>query len=304
MGHDHLHGHPHGTAAGRSGAAARRPLATVLGLGVLTFAVQVVVALATGSLALLADSAHVLTDVLGVALALTAVVIAERPTRPEWTFGLYRVEVLVALLNAALLVVVAGWSVVEGLRRLGDPPEVPGLPVLLVGGFGLVTNLVSLVLLSGGGSLVAEGARLDVLADTIGSVGVMVGAVVVLATGSGAADAWVGLAIGIWIAPRALRLGRDAVRVLMQSAPAGIDLDALAADLVALPDVVEVHDLHVWTLTSDMDVLTAHVMVRAGADHHAVLDQARDVLANRHRIHHATLQVEPEDHRGCGELDW
>lgn len=300
MGHDHAHG----TAGARSGAAARRPLSIALGLGIATFAVQIVVALATDSLALLTDSAHVLTDVFGIALALTAVVIAGRPTRPERTFGLYRLEVLVALLNAALMLGVAVWAVLEGISRLGDPPDVPGLPVLVVGGFGLVTNLVSLRLLSGGGSLVAEGARLDVLADTIGSVGVMVGAAVILLTGAEVADAWVGLAIAVWIVPRAVRLGADALRVLLQAAPGEVDLGEVSGDLSGLPDVVGVHDLHVWTLTSDMEVLTAHVVVRTGADHHAVLDRARDLLADRHGIHHATLQVEPEDHTGCDEIDW
>jgi cobalt-zinc-cadmium efflux system protein len=312
MGHGHGHGgggggphtHAHGSALARSGESARRPLTIALGLGLLTFVVQIVVALATGSLALLTDSAHVLTDAVGIALALAAVAVAGRPTRPERTFGLYRLEVLAALVNALLLLGVAIWALVEGIGRLGDPPDVPGGPVLVVGAFGLLTNLVALRLLSGGGSMVAEGARLDVLADTIGSVAVMVGAVVILVTGAEVADAWVGLAIAVWIVPRSLRLAADALRVLVQAAPATMDLARVTTDLESLPGVVEVHDLHVWTLTSDMEVLTAHVMVTAAADHHAVLDAAREVLADRHGIHHATLQVEPEDHAGCDELDW
>ncbi len=305
-GHSHGagHGHSHGSAAARSGASARRPLAIALALGLATFAVQIVVALATDSLALLTDSAHVLTDVAGIGLALAAVVVAGRPTRPERTFGLYRLEVLTALANAVLMLGVALWALVEGIGRLGDPPDVPGLPVLVVGALGLATNLVSLRLLSGGRSMVSEGARLDVLADTIGSVGVMVGAVVILATGAVVADAWVGLAIAVWIVPRSLRLATDALRVLVQAAPEGMDLAEVSADLEDIEGVVEVHDLHVWTLTSDMEVLTAHVMVRTDADHHGVLDTAREVLARRHGIHHATLQVEPEDHAGCDELDW
>ena len=298
------HGHAHGSALARSGAAAKRPLTIALGLGLLTFAVQIVVAVASDSLALLTDSAHVLTDAAGVGLALAAVVVAGRPTRPHRTFGLYRLEVLTALLNAVLMLAVAVWAFVEGLGRLGDPPDVPGVPVLVVGAFGLVTNLVALRLLSGGESMVAEGARLDVLADTIGSVGVMIGAVVIITTGAVVADAWVGLAIAVWIVPRSIRLAASALRVLVQAAPEGMDLVAVTADLEALPEVVGVHDLHVWTLTSDMDVLTAHVMVTNGADHHAVLDQARVLLAERHDIRHATLQVEPEDHAGCDELDW
>jgi cobalt-zinc-cadmium efflux system protein len=300
MGHDHAHG----SASLRSGEAARRPLTIALGLGVLTFVVQVVVAVATGSLALLTDSAHVLTDAVGIGLALAAVAVAGRPTRPERTFGLYRLEVLAALVNALLLLGVAVWALVEGIGRLGDPPDVPGLPVLIVGGFGLVTNLIALRILSGGGSMVAEGARLDVLADTIGSVGVMLGGVVILTTGAEVADTWVGLAIAVWIIPRSIRLAADALRVLVQAAPPGVDLGAVTSDLEAVPQVVGVHDLHVWTLTSDMEVLTAHVMVAKDADHHAVLDRAREVLAEHHGIHHATLQVEPEDHTGCDEMDW
>jgi cobalt-zinc-cadmium efflux system protein len=302
MGHDH--DHAHGSAALRSGAAARRPLTIALGLGVLTFVVQIVVAVATDSLALLTDSAHVLTDAAGIGLALAAVAVADRPTRPDRTFGLYRLEVLAALVNALVLLGIAVWAIVEGIGRLDDPPDVPGLPVLVIGAFGLVTNLIALKILSGGGSMVAEGARLDVLADTIGSIGVMVGAVVILTTGAEVADTWVGLAIAVWIIPRSVRLVADAVRVLVQAAPRGMDLDGVRVDLEAVPQVVGVHDLHVWTLTSDMDVLTAHVMVTRDADHHAVLDQARDLLAERHGIHHATLQVEPEDHAGCDEMDW
>jgi len=241
---------------------------------------------------------------LGIALALAAVVVATRSRRPEHTFGLYRLEVLSALVNAVLLLVVAAWALYEAIGRIQDPPEVPGLPVLVVGAIGLVTNFISLRLLSGGESLAAEGARLDVLADTVGSVAVVAGGAVIMATGWTVIDAWLGLAISLWIVPRSVRLAGSALRVLVEAAPPDVDLDAVDADLRAIPDVVDVHDLHVWTLTSDMELLTAHVMVTSGADHHAVLDQARSLLGDRHGIYHATLQVEPEDHAGCDELDW
>ena len=158
-----------------------------------------------------------LTDVVGLGMALAAIHLATRHEArtdgrgEHHTFGLYRLEVLAALVNALLLLGVAIWALVEGIGRLGDPPDVPGGPVLVVGAFGLLTNLVALRLLSGGGSMVAEGARLDVLADTIGSVAVMVGAVVILVTGAEVADAWVGLAIAVWIVPRSLRLAADAL---------------------------------------------------------------------------------------------
>lgn len=303
-GHNHTSGHNHGSALARSGEAAKRPLTMALGLSLFTFVVQLVVGLTTGSLALLTDSAHVLTDGLGIALALAAVVLATRSRRPERTYGLYRLEVLSALANAVLLLAVAVWALFEAVQRIQDPPEVPGWPVLIVGVVGLLTNLLALKLLSGGGSLAAEGARLEVLADTVGSVGVVAGGAIIIATGATVIDAWVGLAIALWIVPRSIRLAASALRVLVQAAPSGMDLDAVSRDLEALPDVVGVHDLHVWTLTSDMDVLTAHVMVTTDADHHAVLDQARVLLAEEHGIHHATLQVEPDNHTGCDELDW
>ncbi len=304
-GHRHgAGGHQHGSSLARSGEAAKRPLSMALGLSLFTFVVQLAVGITSGSLALLTDSAHVLTDGLGIALALAAVVMASRSQRPERTFGLYRLEVLSALANAILLLAVAAWAIYEAVGRIEHPPEVPGWPVLIVGLVGLCTNVVALRLLSDGGSLAAEGARLEVLADTVGSVGVVAGGAIIIATGATVIDAWVGLAIAVWIVPRSIRLAASALRVLVQAAPQDVDLDGIESDLVGIANVVGVHDLHVWTLTSDMDVLTAHVMVRSDADHHGVLDQARSLLADRHDIHHATLQVEPDDHQGCDELDW
>ena len=301
-GHGHSHGH--GSALARSGEAAKRPLAIALAITAVTLVVQVWVGIAYGSLSLLTDGAHLLTDVGGIVLALAAVTLASRSTRDDRTFGLYRLEVLSALANGALLIAVAAWAIVEAVERIQDPPEVPGAPVLVVGAVGLVANLVSLRLLSGGSSLAAEGARMEVLADAVGSVGVVVGGGLILLTDAPVIDAWIGLAIGVWIVPRAVRLARDALKVLLQSAPDHLDLDAVQSDLDAVDDVVDVHDLHVWTLTTDMDVLTAHLMVRDGADQHAVLDSARQLLAERHGIHHATLQVEPETHLGCDQVDW
>ncbi|HMQ28213.1 MAG TPA: cation diffusion facilitator family transporter, partial [Acidimicrobiales bacterium] len=153
-------------------------------------------------------------------------------------------------------------------------------------------------------SLNVEGAYLEVLSDTVASVGVIVGALLMAATGIEWIDAVVGVAIGLWILPRAWSLGARAVRILVQAAPPGLDLEALESDLCALPEVVEVHDLHAWTLTSDMEVVSAHLVVTQEADHHGVLDQARDVLKDNHGIDHATLQVEPESHEGCAEVAW
>jgi cobalt-zinc-cadmium efflux system protein len=222
------------------------------------------------------------------------------------TFGLYRLEILAALANAVLLFGVAGYVLYEAVTRLDDPPHIGAVTVLVVGGIGLAVNIVAFLLLRAGAaeSLNLQGAYLEVLSDALGSIGVIVAAIVMGLTGWGWVDPVVGAAIGLFILPRAWRLGREAVRVLVQAAPAGVDLAVVRADLADIPGVVDVHDLHVWTLTSDMEVASAHVMVRAGTDTHAVLDQARHVLADRHRLQHATLQVEPDDHRGCDEVNW
>ena len=301
------HDHDHGAAALRAGARHQRPLAWAFGLIVGFLLVQVVVGLITGSLALISDAGHMATDALGLGMALAAIHAASHArTDGTRTFGLYRLEILAALANAVLLFAVAGYVLYEAFTRLGDPPDIDPLPVLIVGGVGLGVNLIAFLLLRTGAteSLNIEGAYLEVLADTLGSIAVIIGAIVIGLTGWGWVDPVVGAAIGLFILPRAWRLGREALRVLVQAAPAGVDLAGVRADLAGIPGVVDVHDLHVWTLTSDMEVASAHVMVRAGTDTHAVLDQARHVLADRHRLQHATLQVEPDDHRGCDEVAW
>ncbi|MGH9183124.1 MAG: cation diffusion facilitator family transporter [Acidimicrobiales bacterium] len=301
------HDHPCGSGASRAGARhlGRLRAAFVLTLGF--FAVEVAAAAVTGSLALLSDAGHMLTDAGGLGMALAAIGLASRqPQRPGRTFGLYRLEILAALVNSVLLLGVAGYVLVEAVRRLEDPPGVPGVPMLVVATLGLGVNLVALRLLSAGAteSLNVEGASLEVLADAVGSVGVIAAAAVVVLTGWGWADPLAAVAIGLFILPRALRLAAKAVRILVQAAPPHIDLDAVRTDLAALAGVVDVHDLHLWTLTSEMEVASAHLMVAAGTEAHGVLDQARVLLRERYRVDHATLQVEPEDHRGCDEIRW
>jgi cobalt-zinc-cadmium efflux system protein len=301
------HGHQHGSGLARAGARHRRPLTLAFALVTGFLVVQAVAALATGSLALLSDAGHMATDALGLGLALAAIHAASRGSRdPQRTFGLYRLEVLAALANAALLVGVAGYVLWEAADRLTGPPEVAAGPVLLVGLVGLAVNVVAFLLLRPGAqeSLNVRGAYLEVVSDTLGSIGVVVAALVMALTGWDRIDALVGAAIGLFILPRAVRLGRDALRVLVQSAPRGVDVRRVTADLAAIPGVVDVHDVHVWTLTSEMDVASAHLMVRAGTDAHGVLDQARQLLAERHHLDHATLQVEPDDHEGCEHVSW
>jgi cobalt-zinc-cadmium efflux system protein len=304
-GHDH--GHDHGAAALRAGSRHKGRLLAALGL-LLTFTVvEAVAALATRSLALLSDAGHMLTDVLGLAMALAAIHLADRAEqRTHRTFGLYRLEILAALANAVLLFGVAVYVLVEAVRRLGDPAEVLGGPMLVVAILGLLANLVAFALLRGGAkeSLNVEGAYLEVLSDTLGSVGVIAAAVVLQLTGWEWVDPLVGVAVGLFILPRTWRLGGQAVRILVQAAPPDTDLDALRLELAAIDGVVDVHDLHVWTLTSEMEVASAHLMVGGDADPHGVLDQARELLRVGYAIDHATLQVEPDDHRGCDQITW
>ena len=205
-----------------------------------------------------------------------------------------------------LLLGVALYVLFEAVQRLSDPTEVASVPVFVVGVLGLVVNVISFRLLRAGASesINIEGAYLEVIADMLGSIGVVIGAVVIWGTGWTWVDPVVGAAIGLFILPRALRLGRESLRILLQHAPADIDLDEISSDLVAIDGVVEVHDLHLWTLTSDMEVLTAHVVTTDATDAHSVLDAAREVLATRHDISHATLQVEPSSHHGCENVDW
>ena len=280
-----------------------------ISLGVLLafLAIEVVVGLATSSLALLSDAGHMFTDVLGVGMALAAISAARGAgTSDRRTFGLYRAEVLAALANAVLLCGVAVWVVIEAVRRFAAPPEIPGLPLMLTAAAGLAANVLVFRLLRDGAkeSLNLRGAYLEVLADMLGSVGVLLAGAVMLITGWGYADPLVAIAIGVFVVPRAIGLGCQAVRILVQAAPERIDVPALRADLAGIPGVVDVHDLHVWTLTSDMEVASAHLMVRIGTDSHGVLDQARALLEQRHGLGHATLQIEPEDHRGCDEINW
>jgi len=301
MGHDHSH------VDLRAGARHARPLWWSFGLVTGFLVVQVVVGLATNSLALLSDAGHMATDALGLAMALAAITAANRVnTAQHRTFGLYRLEILAALANALLLFGVAGYVLFEAARRLDDPPEVASLPVFVVGLIGLAVNVIAFLLLRQGAeeSLNVRGAYFEVLADTLGSIGVIVAAIVMWGTGWAWVDPVIGAVIGLFILPRAWRLGRDALRILVQAAPEGIDVSAVSSALTAIDGVADVHDLHVWTLTSDMDVLTAHLGVSSGVDTQRVLTAARSVLAEHFQLTHATLQVENTGNHECQEMTW
>lgn len=308
MGHEH----DHGTGLARAGERHRGRLLAAFLLIFGFFVVETIAGFVTNSLALLSDAGHMLTDVIGLGMALAAIQLATRferrssGRRSQHTFGLYRLEILAAFVNALLLFGVAIWVLIEAARRLTSEPEVLDTPMLVVAILGLAANIVAFFLLREGSreSINIEGAYLEVLADTIGSLGVILAAILLAAFDWTWVDPVVGAAIGLWILPRTWRLGRRAVRVLLQSAPDDVDLDALATDLGSIGGVIDVHDLHVWTLTSDMDAASAHLMVRGGTDPHGVLDQARHLLNDRYHVAHATFQVEPESHTGCSDVAW
>lgn len=301
------HSHDHGPGAARAGARHRGRLALAFVLTLVFVVVQVFVALASGSLALLSDAGHMATDALALGMALAAVTLAGRPAAdPQRTFGMYRLEILVALGNALVLFGVSAYVIYEAVQRFTTPHELEEIPVIVVGFLGFVVNGICFLLLREGSteSLAVKSAYLDVLADMVGSFAVVASAIVIWATGWVVIDPIVGIALGLWILPRAWTLAGDALRILLQAAPSHTDVIAIERDLAAVPGVVDVHDLHVWTLTSEMEVASAHLMVATGTDGHGVLDRARELLADTHGITHATLQVEPEDHLGCDEVAW
>jgi len=287
-------GHAHPTAA-TSGSKHRRPLFIAFGLTASYMVVEFIVGFSINSLALISDAAHMGTDVLGLGMALAAITLASRPTTSQRTFGFYRLEVLAALANGVLLFAVAGYVIFEAIQRFSEPPEIPGVPLIIVAVVGLVINLISFRLLTAGSkeSLNLKGAYLEVLGDLLGSVGVIVAAIVLLTTGWSYADPIIGVGIGLFILPRTFKLTREALRILLEAAPKNIDVDAVRDELLALPGVAEVHDLHIWTITSGMESASGHIVVEAGQDYESVLNSVLDVLKNKHHIEHATIQCEP-----------
>jgi cobalt-zinc-cadmium efflux system protein len=301
-------GHDHGAQALHAGERHRGKLWWALGLLATFMVVEAAAALVTGSLALLSDAGHMFTDVLGIAMALAAITAAGRAAAdPQRTFGLYRLEVLAALANALLLCGVAVYVLIEAVRRFTDPPDVPAGWMLAVALGGLVVNLIAFALLRAGAqeSINVRGAYLEVLGDLLGSAGVIVAAVLIAYTGWSYADPIVAVAVALMILPRAFKLGLAAVRILVQAAPEHLDVTMVRDRLAALPGVCDVHDLHVWTLTSGMDVASAHLSLDPLAEFGSVLATARDTLHVEFSIDHATLQVEPAGvGAGCRPVSW
>ncbi|MEE6307087.1 cation diffusion facilitator family transporter [Plantactinospora veratri] len=301
-------GHDHGGRLTWAAERHRGRLWAAFGLLAVLMVVETVGALVTGSLALLSDAGHMFTDVLGIGMALAAITAARRAVGdPQRTFGLYRLEVLAALANAVLLFGVALYVLVEAVRRFDDPPRVAAGPMLVVATLGLLANAAAFGLLRAGAreSINLRGAYLEVLGDLLNSVGVIVAAVVIIVTGWRWADPIVALAVGLFILPRTWRLGRSAVRILVQAAPEHLDVAAVRTRLAGVPGVCDVHDLHVWTLTSGMEVASAHLRLERDAEVGTVLAAARSALREDFHISHATLQVEPNTAPGgCGPTDW
>ncbi|KQZ88452.1 cation transporter [Phycicoccus sp. Root563] len=301
-----MSGHSH-AGTGHAGGAHRWRLQLSFVLVAGFFVVELVTALTSGSLALLSDAGHMAADVVALGAALVATRIATRKdTTGMRTFGSYRAEVFASGLAVLLMLGVSMYIAVEALRRIGGAAEVSSTPMLVVGAIGLVVNLIALLLLRGGAgeSLNVKGAYLEVVADTAGSVGVIAAGILVGATGNAWWDTGIALAIAAFVAVRAVMLGREVLTVLGQHAPTDMAPEDVTTALAAVPGVTDVHDLHVWTLTSGMNVATAHLMTDADTDAHTVLDQARSVMRTRFGVEHATLQVEPDTHTGCKEVTW
>lgn len=299
--------HDHGLAANRGAARHRPRLRLAFILVVAYLGVELVAAWISGSLALLSDAVHMITDASALGMALAATRLAERRDRTgQRTYGYYRAEVFAALAVATLMTITGIYIVYAAVRRIGADVHIETGPLIIVALVGLLVNVACVFLLREGAteSINVRAAYQEVLVDAIGSVGVLIGGVIIAYTDATWVDTLIAFLIGAFIAPRAYRIGRDALRVLSQAAPVDVDVTEVVSDLSQLPDVVDVHDMHIWSLTSGMDVATAHLVIADGADSHAVLDRARDLLVSRHSIAHATLQVEPKDHEGCDQLDW
>lgn len=282
-------GHSHATRA-----ASRRSLAVALAVTATFTVVEVVGAALTGSLAVLADAVHMLSDNLSLALALVASWLAGRPATAKRTYGYERAEVLAALANGALLVALAVWIVVEAVRRLSSPPEVLGGWMLAIALVGIGVNVVAATVLWGSRehSLNVEAALRHVGADLLGSVGVALAGVVILATGWLVADPLVGLLIGVLVLASSWGILRDSISILLEASPKGVDVQVVGARLAAAPGVVEVHDLHVWTITSGFPALSAHVLVGPVEDCHQRRRELEALLRDEFGIEHTTLQVE------------
>ena len=275
-----------------------RRLAWALVVSLVILVAEIVAGIASNSLALLADAAHVFADVSGIAFALVAVRLAARPRTDERTFGLYRLEIVAAAANAILLLAIAAFVFYEAIRRLQSPPEISAGVVTVVAAGVLVANLVSLRILhpGQGESLTIRGAYLEVLGDLFGAGAVLISGLVILATGWTQADAVASMVVAVLIVPRTLALLRESLDVLLEATPKGVDLDHVRQHILDAPGVSDVHDLHAWTITSGMNVVSAHVVLSADAQPGDVLDHLGSCLSDDFDVNHSTFQLETPEH--------
>lgn len=286
-----------------------RALWMALGLTSTFLIAEVIAGIVFQSLALLADAAHMFTDAAALAIAVAAVRIARRPADAKRTYGYHRFEILAAAFNAVLLFGVALYILYEAYRRFNAPAEVQPLGMLVVATLGLAVNLLSMRFLQAGKdtSLNVKGAYLEVWADMLGSIGVIVAALVIRFTGWAWVDTLVAVGIGLWVLPRTWVLLKESLNILLEGAPEGVDVDEVGRTMLAVPGVTDVHDLHVWVLTSGKNALTAHVVHAAGIDGASLIEPLKEMLADRFKVFHTTLQVEPtacqHSEDGCNFVD-
>ncbi|WNM31598.1 cation diffusion facilitator family transporter [Streptomyces sp. Li-HN-5-11] len=301
MGAGHDHGHTHG-ATGTAAAAHRGTLRIALSITLAVMLVEIAGGVLANSLALVADAAHMATDALGLGMALLAIHFANLPPSGNRTFGYARAEILAALANCLLLLGVGGYVLYEAVQRFVTPAGTDGGLMIVFGAIGLVANSVSLTLLMRGQkeSLNVRGAFLEVAADALGSLAVMISAAVILLTGWEAADPIASLAIGVMIVPRTVKLLRETVDVLLEAAPKNVDMAEVRAHILALDGVEDVHDLHAWTITSGLPVLSAHVVVSSDVlsaiGHEKMLHELQGCLGVHFDVEHCTFQLEPGGH--------
>ncbi|CAL9613643.1 cation diffusion facilitator family transporter [Streptomyces sp. enrichment culture] len=301
-GHDHGHGHGHAAPGGTATAAYRGRLSIALGITLSVMVVEIVGGVLADSLALIADAAHMATDALGLGMALLAIRFASLPATPRRTFGYARAEILAALANCLLLLGVGGYVLYEAIERFITPAGTEGGLTIVFALVGLAANMVSLSLLMRGSqdSLNVRGAFLEVAADALGSVAVLISAAVILTTGWQPADPIASLVIGLMIVPRTVRLLRETLDVLLESAPKGVDMAEVREHILDLDGVEDVHDLHAWTITSGMPVLSAHVVVRSDVlnaiGYEKMLHELQGCLGDHFDVEHCTFQLEPGGH--------
>jgi cobalt-zinc-cadmium efflux system protein len=303
MGAGHDHGHAHGAPAGGTAAAAYRGrLRVALSITLTVMVVEIVGGLMADSLALVADAAHMATDAVGLGMALLAIHFANRPPSGNRTFGYARAEILAALANCLLLLGVGGYVLYEAIHRFVTPADTEGGLTIVFGLIGLVANTISLTLLLRGqkDSLNVRGAFLEVVADALGSVAVIISAVVIMTTGWQAADPIASILISIMIVPRTWKLLHETLDVLLEAAPKNVDMAEVRTHILALPGVEDVHDLHAWTITSGMPVLSAHVVVSSDVlnaiGHEKMLHELQGCLGHHFDVEHCTFQLEPSGH--------